>query len=777
MNRVSRVVGFRGDNRQLQENGAAMADDPLLDDYQDRADQDTLPPLDLDAGYELDAPGTPILVRLAQFAVPLAAAGWIGLVLLAWQQRDFVMPPVDTLPSAIATTSIPLVLLSVIWLLIMRSSLNEAARFSRISAKLRHESDALDMRLAIVNQQLDTARATLQEQASLLEQYGVSATTNLETSANLLGQHVTTAAHHAESLAQSGTILSRQFGQIVETMPVLEEKAAGISGTLANGSHDLADKVDKLENKLESLVSLIEDARTKTLSASKSLTAQLLQVQDASRSASDELTGMAELSASRLGTAVDRAKQAMDESGLALDMRMADLNVLVDRSRTALDAIGGNAVSAFGDAIDMIETRLHELNRLIEGQCQLVSGLDQDLVGKIDRAEERFTSFEAEGLARNERLSHALGAISSQALQLDEALQAGNQTAEKLIARSEALLLALDASVRELDESHPAALSRLNERIDQSRALLAAATPEIEGLEAVAQSIFGRTQEAEELLRGQSRRLAQWLEDSEGAIASNQEQVRALEDALQTADETARRLTDSSGPQLVAALLRIKDTADHAAERARQALNRAIPDAAEHLGEATEAALNQVLGERISARIEEVNAVAERAVKAAHTASDRLMRQLLTIADTSASVEGRIKEAEEAAEARDKDHFARRSAMLIESLNSAAIDISKSLSGDVSDSSWGAYLKGDRGVFTRRAVRLLDSGEARAVSTLYDENETFRDQVNRYIHDFESMLRGVLSVRDGSALGVTILSSDMGKLYVALAQAIDRLRS
>jgi hypothetical protein len=38
------------------------------------------------------------------------------------------------------------------------------------------------------------------------------------------------------------------------------------------------------------------------------------------------------------------------------------------------------------------------------------------------------------------------------------------------------------------------------------------------------------------------------------------------------------------------------------------------------------------------------------------------------------------------------------------------------------------------------------------------------------------MLRTMLSTRDGNALGVTLLSSDMGKLYVALAQAIERLR-
>jgi len=74
-------------------------------------------------------------------------------------------------------------------------------------------------------------------------------------------------------------------------------------------------------------------------------------------------------------------------------------------------------------------------------------------------------------------------------------------------------------------------------------------------------------------------------------------------------------------------------------------------------------------------------------------------------------------------------------------------------------------------------VRLLDSTESREIARHYEDEAEFREQVNRYIHDFEAMLRRVLADRDGSPLGVTILSSDMGKLYVALAQAIERLRT
>jgi hypothetical protein len=55
-------------------------------------------------------------------------------------------------------------------------------------------------------------------------------------------------------------------------------------------------------------------------------------------------------------------------------------------------------------------------------------------------------------------------------------------------------------------------------------------------------------------------------------------------------------------------------------------------------------------------------------------------------------------------------------ALLIESLNSTAIDVTKILSNEVTDGEWAAYLKGDRGVFTRRAVRLLDNSQAREIA-------------------------------------------------------------
>jgi hypothetical protein len=79
-------------------------------------------------------------------------------------------------------------------------------------------------------------------------------------------------------------------------------------------------------------------------------------------------------------------------------------------------------------------------------------------------------------------------------------------------------------------------------------------------------------------------------------------------------------------------------------------------------------------------------------------------------------------------------------------------------------------------VFTRRAVRLIDGSETRGIRTHYDSDIEFQRSVNRYVHDFEAMLRRVLAERDGGMIAVTLMSSDMGKLYAALGQAIDKRR-
>jgi hypothetical protein len=109
-------------------------------------------------------------------------------------------------------------------------------------------------------------------------------------------------------------------------------------------------------------------------------------------------------------------------------------------------------------------------------------------------------------------------------------------------------------------------------------------------------------------------------------------------------------------------------------------------------------------------------------------------------------------------------------------MHSAAIDVGKIMADEFDEKAWSAYLKGNRGVFTSRAVRLIGGSEGRAIRAHYESDVEFQRSVNRYVADFESMLRRVLAEREGGIIAVTLMSSDMGKLYAALSQGIDKRR-
>jgi len=262
----------------------------------------------------------------------------------------------------------------------------------------------------------------------------------------------------------------------------------------------------------------------------------------------------------------------------------------------------------------------------------------------------------------------------------------------------------------------------------------------------------------------------------DGGVATAEAKLIALTSAIAQAQGEAANLSAETAPALVAALVQVKEAAGHAAERAREAIEGVIPASAAKLSDASREALERVIRETIEDRLHEVETVAARAVDAARSASDRLSQQMLNIGQSAAALEQHINRTGQEQREKDSEAFARRVSLLIDSMHSAAIDVQKILSDEVDDKAWTAYLKGNRGIFTRRAVRLIGGTETRSIAAHYEADAEFQNSVNRYVHDFEAMLRRVLAERDGGMIAVTLMSSDMGKLYAALAQAIDKRR-
>ena len=263
----------------------------------------------------------------------------------------------------------------------------------------------------------------------------------------------------------------------------------------------------------------------------------------------------------------------------------------------------------------------------------------------------------------------------------------------------------------------------------------------------------------------------------DGHLAGLGGQVTALRGDLAGMSDDASSLADSTAPRLVEALARAHETGRLAADRVRETIGAVIPQAAAKLGEEAAAALDRAVTGTFENKSAALIEAATRSTAATDAAAAAIGERIEKLEAMLSATEARVEESRTAAEQSGDGAFSRRLTAMIEALNSTAIDVTKVLSNEVTDNAWAAYLKGDRGVFARRAVRLIDAGEAREIVRHYEGDAEFRAQVDRYIHDFEAMLRDVLAFRSGTPMGVTLLSSDVGKLYVALAQAIERLRT
>src|SRR3546814_1216953 len=100
-----------------------------------------------------------------------------------------------------------------------------------------------------------------------------------------------------------------------------EMRISDWSSDVCSSDLALAERIDMLEARLHALGEISDDARSRTLSATKSLSSQLTELQEATRSAAQEVTGMADVASGRIEATTQSARKAMEESRLDIEDR------------------------------------------------------------------------------------------------------------------------------------------------------------------------------------------------------------------------------------------------------------------------------------------------------------------------------------------------------------------------------------------------------------------------------------------------------------------------
>jgi biotin operon repressor len=402
------------------------------------------------------------------------------------------------------------------------------------------------------------------------------------------------------------------------------------------------------------------------------------------------------------------------------------------------------------------------------------------MIAEIDRGlaliDERFTQLAASG---DQRANHFLESLARARSELDAlAAQASTQddSLGALADRTTAIRESIDRLTSAIRDGAAVALGEAQGGADRLAQSAEALRPELDSIRDAVLEAAEKLSLTGHDVHDQQQRFAALVGLIDNGVVQARAKLGELSSTIAEAEREATSLSAETGPALVQALVQVREAAGHAAQRAREAIEAVIPETAEKLSDETRQALEKVIRESVEERLREVEKVAARAVESARAASDRLTQQMLTLGHTASALEAHIEQTDREQREKDSEAFARRVSLLIDSMHSAAIDVGKILADEIDDKAWDSYLKGNRGVFTSRAARLMGGSETRAIRAHYETDLEFQRSANRYVADFEAMLRRVLAERDGGMMAVTLLSSDMGKLYAALAQAIEKRR-
>jgi len=713
--------------------------------------------------------------------VPLIGAGaallWLAVMIwLAWPALAAGMTPI-ALTQFIAALCVPPALIGVLMLLALRTSRAEAARFGATAAAMRDEAAQLEQTVSRLGERLSANRAALSEQAALLVAMSDSANERLAAIGAGFAHESRTIESAASVLTRAAADAERSLDSIVASLPRAHAQTTGLTQALEATARTAGERAAALEAQLVGLAERGRIADDVSGSAANRLASYIAKMEASSQVAATRLDDVAADMSETVDSVVERAATVVDEARKGIAAQGEAMLSMLGTSHAALDRAGRDGAEALSERLGAVEDTILRIAERLDAEHARSRSLFDTLDSGISGVSGQFEQLHATGIERSRELAASISALSGSADAMTETMRIGEATARMLITTAEELLTSLDASAREIDETLPEALIRLDSHITASRQLVVSAKPELLSLVTAAESTHDAVEAVAGLVTAEREKLAQITATLTQTLDAGRDKAATLDGIVADAIAKTRRFAEDAAPQLIDALTRIRESAATAADSARDVLIGVVPDAARAIEGASAAAVRRAFDHALPQPLAELGAASEAAVTAATRASERLAHQLMTIAETTASVEARIDAERTAREESNQDNFARRVSLLIEALNSASIDITKTFSHEVTDSAWAAYLKGDRGVFTRRAVRLLDAGEAREIARLHDTDPDFRENVNRYIHDFEAMLRQILALRDGSPLGVTLLSSDMGKLYVALAQAIERLRT
>lgn len=568
----------------------------------------------------------------------------------------------------------------------------------------------------------------------------------------------------AERIAACGEAADRATAALRDALPDVARTIGNVGDTLRDVGGESATQLRAVETMLAAVQARNHEAARQADAAIANMAALLARIDEASTRNTTALSKRAFALDAAVDGVLERSANAVGQINEQVDSQMRSFAAGIEATARQLQMFGDDGARLFNQRIEALLKTSGQLS--VEFAAH-----DAGVVGLHGAATERFADLQV-------RLA-ALDQVGTSTLDDINARIAGFQdrvaVLQGLLDASQATLDGLDVQSGKLGGTVAEVHVILGERLDVTRQSIVALDSETrQMLDAVAlldsSAQAGAAEVATAAAAVSAERHA--IVDLASALGSHFDAATATLADIRVASAVA---TLESAEAFDAELARIKDVAASTAESMRGSLATVVDDAMAALQLAASGGSDAAFGEPVRAQLVDIQVATARAADTGQELSRRLAMQMVSMVEAVAAAEARIDQVETRFALRERNSLAAQSMRLMGQLDAALIDVARLLALPVGEDDWARYLRGDRGAFARAVVPLLDREMSRRLARLHTHDDAFRSSAATYIQAFESLINRLLGDRDGEALAATLLSSDIGKIYVAIAEAAERL--
>ncbi len=634
--------------------------------------------------------------------------------------------------------------------------------------RFRHDVEGLEGRSAELSEHMKTQGSVLHDLAELAATESAKIEESLRT-------HVGEVRLAATEALERTSDVSDMFSDKAKAM------SEQVIETVENAKQLLGEAGQSLEAHCQSALSTSERVNEQTLETTKATGEAVLEhaakaddmlmngLERAKAALENTMSAISEHSSSAVQEAEDTATRTLQH--------IRQLRAGVEEQIAELAQASQNAYELSNDAAGKISEKTAELRQESEDTVQELTSVraqmdvQSDLIGEVlNETRMKLARLEDDLSSQRDALSSASNEAAEKVIEAAERFATNSLNLQNTASVVEEQLSSKSGELVSIIDRVGDTSAQTSERLEKAVGELSVQTT---GLREELTDSGGALGQAAEAFAGERHRIK---EETESVISE-------LNRASDNMGTEVTRFTDSSmeaANRLDAASQVLMDQT----QRAQDQMHKSVDETRSELSQTMDEIGNKAT-ERITYLQEEMQATlarvlseyqdtADQAEKESALLAMRLGNEAEKINQTTEQFISKTEEIEKRIASATKNDFARTSALLMESLQSNSIEINKALSDDLPDTVWEDYLAGDKSVFIRRTLKVGSRKSRKIIGEKFASDPEFREAVSRYCRDFEGMMERAMMGDKGSAMSVTLISSDMGKLYVLLGQALKK---